>query len=67
MSHHTAMFFLVLAALVGALGVTAFAGPGSNIGKDLFLIFVTLFVALVAVSFVLRPRRSESHLGGRVG
>ena len=60
MSHRTAMFYLVLAALVGALGVTAFAGP-ANIGKDLFLVFVTLFVALVAVSFVIPPRRSESH------
>lgn len=60
MAYRTAMFFLVLASLVGALGVIAFAGP-ANIAKGLFLIFMTLFLALAALRIVLPAGPSESR------
>jgi predicted small integral membrane protein len=60
MPYRTAMFFSALAALVGALGVFAFAGP-AHAGRDLFLVFMTLFLALVALRFVLRAEPSESR------
>lgn len=56
MARRTALFFLTLAALVGALGVFPFAGP-ANVGKDLFLIFLTYFLTLAAPSFVLPAGR----------
>lgn len=60
MPYRTAMFFLTLAAIVGALGVVAYSGP-AHIGKDLFLVFMTLFLALAALRFVLPAGPSESR------
>lgn len=61
MLRRTAMFFLCLATLVAIFGVFAFAGPATAVAKIVFFIFIGLFLALAAVSFVLPLGPSESR------
>ncbi len=51
-----ALIFLVLALLAGAIGLPVVATAAAGIAKVLFFIFLAVFVVLLVMGLMRRPR-----------